>query len=934
MDSISQVIHDCEMCAAIKQAKRVKPLWYGGRWAKYKYGEAWQIDYITLPQTRQGKRYVLTMVEATTGWLETYPVPHATAWNTILGLERQVLQRRGTPERIESNDRTHLKNSLVNTWAREHGIEWVYHIPYHAPAAGEVEGSNGLLKTTLKPWGDGTFKNWEINLAKATWLVNTRGSTNRADPAQLQLLRRRDGDKVPVVHMREQSANLHSSVTMIGTLTAAVCTAYGIGYSGYYLTHLARHLRRVFRGADPESTEARADSPLAPCALGEEAKEEQNDHQPPAVVTPQVELSKTVPLEKEHEQVASSEMPCQPCQTQGELFPAEEQEKQLRQQEEKPQENGQNIETEAQAEPSKAPSDIIVVKRRNKEDRKRIQDLWNRLKPRGDQQNQGSGKKLQAELLETQARIKALGQRVEEAMKLQGETQVEIHPLLEELEALQKQVDILKSRLATCNDFQQVTGNEEPQDSCEAQELSPSEVLPVEHDLKMVEEKRTPCEEVEHLNKELQIYTGSSIEPAAAAAAVSPKGAFAAQPKNWSPGSLFISSTAAAQQQEIEDDSLELLRQMASKQNPRRKYRELESLASGGFGDVCRAVDTATGGEVAIKKINLEDLSIRHLTVNEIMVMKRNRSPWIVNYLDREIPTAPGIIGYVNVPINTSDVRAFKKEMGKLIDDPLGVSERLDEFLGTSIYSYEDLTAILRSLFNTEEREMIRQAGIREWERRNPQSTPGDQKWPSQDPRWNAQTEEGRRSMIDMRNIIIQGIREAVPRGQNLSKVFGECQGKDETPTEWLERLRKSLQIYSGTDPDSPVGEVLLKTQFVAKSWEDIRKKLEKIKGWQEKGLQELLREAQKIYMRRDEEKQKIQARVLVAAVREAQKQERPQASEKPLRKAPPKGATRPQKGTSGNRMEGLECFYCKKKGHMKRDCPKRIRDEKMFRED
>ncbi|RMC20409.1 hypothetical protein DUI87_01259 [Hirundo rustica rustica] len=86
-----RVIHDCGMCAVIKQAKRVKPLWYGGRWSKYKYGEAWQIDYITLPQTCQGKRYVLTMVEATMGWLETYPVPHATAGNTILGLEKQVL---------------------------------------------------------------------------------------------------------------------------------------------------------------------------------------------------------------------------------------------------------------------------------------------------------------------------------------------------------------------------------------------------------------------------------------------------------------------------------------------------------------------------------------------------------------------------------------------------------------------------------------------------------------------------------------------------------------------------------------------------------------------------------------------------------------------------------------------------------------------------
>ncbi|RMC12085.1 hypothetical protein DUI87_11220 [Hirundo rustica rustica] len=113
--------------------KPVKPLWYGGRWSKYKYGEAWQIDYITLPQTRQGKRYVLTMVEATTGWLETYPVPHATARNTILGLEKQVLWRHGTPERIESDNGTHFKNSLINTRAR-------VGVPYSLSCASSREG--------------------------------------------------------------------------------------------------------------------------------------------------------------------------------------------------------------------------------------------------------------------------------------------------------------------------------------------------------------------------------------------------------------------------------------------------------------------------------------------------------------------------------------------------------------------------------------------------------------------------------------------------------------------------------------------------------------------------------------------------------------------------------------------------------------------------
>ncbi|TRZ05310.1 hypothetical protein HGM15179_021797 [Zosterops borbonicus] len=184
----------------------------------------------------------------------------------------------------------------------------------------------------------------------------------------------------------------------------------------------------------------------------------------------------------------------------------------------------------------------------------------------------------------------------------------------------------------------------------------------------------------------------------------------------------------------------------------------------------------------------------------------------------REVPTAPGVIGFVNVPLNTGDVRAFKKEMGQLLDDPFGVVERLDEFLGSSIYTYDDLMAILRSLFNNEEREMIKQAGIRDWDRRNLQETPGNQKWPSTSPSWNAQTEDGRQNMVDLRNIIIQSIREAVPKGQNISKVFGECQRKDESPTEWIERLRRSLQMYSGTDPNSPVGEVLLKTQFVAKS--------------------------------------------------------------------------------------------------------------------
>ncbi|XP_064261329.1 serine/threonine-protein kinase PAK 3-like [Passer domesticus] len=73
---------------------------------------------------------------------------------------------------------------------------------------------------------------------------------------------------------------------------------------------------------------------------------------------------------------------------------------------------------------------------------------------------------------------------------------------------------------------------------------------------------------------------------------------------------------------------------MVTMENPAMKYTELEHIGSGYFGDVVRAVDNATGGEVAIKKINLQGLKRKQLTFNEIMIMKRHRSPSVVNYLD------------------------------------------------------------------------------------------------------------------------------------------------------------------------------------------------------------------------------------------------------------------------------------------------------------
>lgn len=70
----------------------------------------------------------------------------------------------------------------------------------------------------------------------------------------------------------------------------------------------------------------------------------------------------------------------------------------------------------------------------------------------------------------------------------------------------------MTSQLAASKDSQQVIGRKAQQDLSEAQELSRQKVLEVVHLQKILEEKRSQWEEVQHQNKELQVRLRSLEE--------------------------------------------------------------------------------------------------------------------------------------------------------------------------------------------------------------------------------------------------------------------------------------------------------------------------------------------------------------------------------------------------------------------------------------
>lgn len=83
-----------------------------------------------------------------------------------------------------------------------------------------------------------------------------------------------------------------------------------------------------------------------------------------------------------------------------------------------------------------------------------------------------------------------------------------------------------------------------------------------------------------------------------------------------------------------EDPILGKLRAVVSVGSPRERYTLIGQIGQGASGSVMTAIDNDTDMLVAIKQMNLAQQSNKEFILNEILVMRENRHPNVVNYLD------------------------------------------------------------------------------------------------------------------------------------------------------------------------------------------------------------------------------------------------------------------------------------------------------------
>ena len=131
------------------------------------------IDYVgPLSKTSEGNKYILTVKDSFTRWLEAFPTKDQKAETTIRLLESNIFCRFGVPEQIHSDDAAIFKSNLYKAFTGLYNIKVTTTTPYN-PKSNPVERSHRELGKTLRAMAADMNQSWQEALPQAVFALNT-----------------------------------------------------------------------------------------------------------------------------------------------------------------------------------------------------------------------------------------------------------------------------------------------------------------------------------------------------------------------------------------------------------------------------------------------------------------------------------------------------------------------------------------------------------------------------------------------------------------------------------------------------------------------------------------------------------------------------------------------------------------------------------------
>lgn len=176
-------------------------------------------------------------------------------------------------------------------------------------------------------------------------------------------------------------------------------------------------------------------------------------------------------------------------------------------------------------------------------------------------------------------------------------------------------------------------------------------------------------------------------------------------------------------------------------------------------------------------------------------------------------------------PFTASDLYNWKQHNPPFSKDPAALTNLIESILVTHQPTWDDCQQLLQTLLTSEEKQRVLLEA-----RKN---VPGDDGRPTQlpneidtafpltRPNWDFATPAGREHLRLYRQLLIAGLRAAARRPTNLAQVKQVIQGKEETPSAFLERLKEAYRMYTPYDPDDEGQATSVSMSFIWQSSPD-----------------------------------------------------------------------------------------------------------------
>jgi transposase InsO family protein len=132
------------------------------------------VDYLgPIPASASGNKYILSIVDPFTRWVELRATAEATGETTVAVLERALLWRHGAPSEIQTDGGSHFVNKDVTALCNKTGIEHHVTLPYHPQSNGVAERKNQDIMAGIRVRTGVNFSTWDECVPEVQWHVNT-----------------------------------------------------------------------------------------------------------------------------------------------------------------------------------------------------------------------------------------------------------------------------------------------------------------------------------------------------------------------------------------------------------------------------------------------------------------------------------------------------------------------------------------------------------------------------------------------------------------------------------------------------------------------------------------------------------------------------------------------------------------------------------------